>query len=483
MHMAVANRYDLFRDELYFIICGRHPQFGYADQPPLVPLIAAGMDALGAHTWIVRIPAALAAAGLVWLAVAFARLLGARTGAAIFAGLAAAFAPMLMGVTATLNTTTFEPLAWMAIAYAIARAVVLDDRRALIIAGVVAGLALEAKYALPLWLIALGVGLLVTPQRIVLARRELWIGLAIAALIALPSLVWQYANHWPFAELVRNAGDKNAHVTPLAYLLNQVFVMNPVAAPLWIGALIAAFAMPALAPMRFLAIAYVVAAAVTIASGGKDYYLASAYAPLFAIGAVAFERWSSRPALRVAYAVVLVLIAALAAPLALPILDPPVLVAYQRALHLAPQAQEKIDGAAPLPATFEDMLGWHDFVRQVGTAYASLTPAERIGTSILVENYGEAAALDVYGYRYQLPPALSGHNQYGLWGLRGQVARNILRVQRNPERLRPYCTSMRVFGTTESIDARSFENGMTIAYCAGVHPPLAQMWPDMTFLE
>ena len=82
VHLALANRYDVFRDELYFIVCGRHPAFGYVDQPPLVPLLAAGTYALGAQTWLLRLPAVLAAGGLVWLSVAFVRLLGGRSGAA-----------------------------------------------------------------------------------------------------------------------------------------------------------------------------------------------------------------------------------------------------------------------------------------------------------------------------------------------------------------------------------------------------------------
>jgi hypothetical protein len=36
MHMAFASRYDIFRNELYYIVCGRHPAFGYADEPPLL---------------------------------------------------------------------------------------------------------------------------------------------------------------------------------------------------------------------------------------------------------------------------------------------------------------------------------------------------------------------------------------------------------------------------------------------------------------
>jgi 4-amino-4-deoxy-L-arabinose transferase-like glycosyltransferase len=482
LHLAFANRYDLFRDELYFIVCGQHPAFGYADQPPLVPLLAAGTYALGAQTWLVRLPSALAAAALVWVVVAFVRLLGGRNAAAWLAGIAAAFAPIFLGLTATLNTTSFEPLAWTAIAYLLARAIVLDDRRALIIAGVVAGIAMEAKYALPLWLIALAIGLLLTPQRRLLARRELWVGVAVAAVIAAPSLAWQGHNDWPFVALIRNAGLKDAAVAPVAYMINQVLILNPLAAPLWIAGLVAPFLIAQLRPARFIAIAYVVTAVATIAGDGKDYYLAPAYPALLAIGAIALERAIRSNAVRIVYATAIIAVAALIAPLALPMLPPATLIAYERALHLAPQQQERNDAATALPSTFADMLGWHDFVHQVAVAYDAIPPANRAATSILVDNYGEAAAIDLYGPAYGLPPALSGHNQYGLWGPRGQTPRNLLRVQNNPEKLRPYCGRMRVVATTESTYARGFENGKAIAFCRDLHPPLAQLWPDLVFL-
>jgi 4-amino-4-deoxy-L-arabinose transferase-like glycosyltransferase len=482
VHMAFADRYDLFRDELYFIVCGQHPAFGYADQPPLVPLLAAGGYALGAHTWLVRFPSALAAAALVWLVVAFARLLGGRNGAACLAGIVAATTPILLGLTATLNTTSFEPLAWTAVAYALARTAILDDRRALIVAGCIAGIALEAKYALPLWLAALGIGLIVTPQRRILAFRELWIGVALAAAIAAPSIVWQAQHGWPFITLLHNAGLKDAAVKPLAYMLNQILINNPLAAPLWLAGLAVPFFIAELRVMRFVSIAYVVTAVATIAGGGKDYYLAPAYPALFAIGAVAVERAVRSGTVRTVYATAIVALAALIAPLALPILPPSMIVGYERALHLVPQQQERGDAATILPSTFADMLGWHDFVREVAAAYDTIPPGERSSTSILVDNYGEAAAVDLYGPAFGLPPALSGHNQYGFWGTRGQTPRNVLRVQNNPEKLRPYCAQMRVLATTSSTYARAFENGKAIAFCTGLHPLLAQLWPELVFL-
>jgi 4-amino-4-deoxy-L-arabinose transferase-like glycosyltransferase len=94
------------------------------------------------------------------------------------AAAAVALSPMFLGLTSTLNTTAFEPFAWTYIAYAVARAIVRHEQRFLVKAGLVAGLALEAKYAVPLFLVPLIVGAALGPSRHVLFTRHAAIGAA-----------------------------------------------------------------------------------------------------------------------------------------------------------------------------------------------------------------------------------------------------------------------------------------------------------------
>jgi hypothetical protein len=476
LHLATAGRYDIFRNELYFIVCGRHPAFGYVDQPPLIPLLAALTQSGGIHVWLLRLPAAIAAIALVPVTVALAQLLGATTRGAWLAAVAAAFAPLVVATSATLNTSSFEPLAFTAIAYYVTRAIVKNERGAFVWGGVIAGLAFEARYGILMWIAGLVLGLAIAGPRSTFRSREAWIGTGIAVLIALPNVIWQLVHGLPFVEAMRNDNAGNLTGTPAAFTIDQIVAVNILLAPLWIAGVVAPFASKRFAPYRYLAIAFVAALALVFVTHGKSYYAAAFYPTALALGAAACTRlWRSLVAV---WAVLAAVNGALALPLVLPVLTPPALKHMLDNMSFRPRPVEVAMIGAPLFEPFSDEFGWHGLAKTVEDVYASLPPSERARAAIFAENYGEAGAIDVYGNG--LPPVISGNNQYYLWGPRGYDGSVLIAVNVDPAQWAQLCESTTIaarFG--DSPYAMPYERDRPILLCRGMHPPLQQVWPRL----
>jgi hypothetical protein len=474
LYLSTAARYDSFRNELYFIACGRHPAFGYADLPPLVPLIAAATQLFGNSTWLLRIPSILAALALIPLTADFARVLGGDRTAAWMAAIAAAIAPMLIVVASTLGTPSFEAIGWTLTAYLLARALIRGESNLAIWAGVVAGITMETKYGIAGWMIGLGIGIVLTSARRLLSRRELWIGVAVAIVIAAPSLIWQALHGWPFLESIHYAREnRNFTGTPIRFEIHQIVAMNFVLAPLWIAGIVAPFTSPKLRDARFLSIAFIVATIIIFGSHGKDYYLAAAYPTMFAAGAVVctrIPRWLQ--ALWFGFAIAMT---AIALPVVLPILSPPALAHYLDAHHLRPRPSEREGIGAPLTQLFSDELGWRSMEQQVGAVYRALPPEERARAAIMASNYGEAAAIDVYGRADGLPPALCGQLEYYFWGPRDYDGSVIIHINGDPDMWAQICDKSEVVGQFGGPYVMPYENG-PIILCHGLHHPLPSIW-------
>ena len=79
VHLLTNGRYGYFRDELYYIACARHLDFGYVDQPPLsILLLRVSQLLLGGSLFAIRLLPALAGAGIVALTGLIAREMGRR---------------------------------------------------------------------------------------------------------------------------------------------------------------------------------------------------------------------------------------------------------------------------------------------------------------------------------------------------------------------------------------------------------------------
>src|SRR5438045_8408279 len=79
-HLLIANRYGIFRDELYYLACSEHLDAGYVDQPPLIAFVAwIARHVFGESLIGLRLLPALAGAATVWSTGKLARELGGST--------------------------------------------------------------------------------------------------------------------------------------------------------------------------------------------------------------------------------------------------------------------------------------------------------------------------------------------------------------------------------------------------------------------
>lgn len=477
LHLLTNSDYGVFRDELYFIICGRHLAFGYVDQPPMVPWIAAAaQSAFGVALTPLRLAPALAMTTTVALTCVYARLLGGGRYAQWLAGLCALFGPALLVDGLLLSTDMLQPLTWLGCSLALTRLAQTGDERWWLAFGACVGLSLTSKYLIAFYLIGLAVGVVATPLRKSLARPWIYAGAAIALALAAPNLGWQASHGWPFLEIGRvGSAGKNTAFSPLGFTAQQILMVGPVSAIVW-GAGLFWFARPgADARLRAIPIAYFVMVVIFFSAHGKPYYLAPIYPTLFASGGIMWETWLRRPAFRAVAAGVIAIAGLAVLPMALPVLTPESFVRYARALGMAPAPMEH-GAQSVLPQYFADMFGWREMAAEVARVYRSLPESERADAVFFGRNYGEAAAIDVYGPEYGGPQAISGHNNYFLWGPRGFKGSTVITVGDGPAALAKNFANVEVAGHIASRYAMPRETDLPVYILRRPKRQLDELW-------
>ncbi len=478
--------YSYFRDEFYYLVCGRRLAWGYVDHGPLVALQARLSTTLfGTSVLGIRMLSHLAGAAAVALTGILAWALGGRRSAQSLAMLGLLCAPEYLALDSFLSMNSVEPVFWMTCTLALILITRAPHARTLahafselpshgfpppasphiprlwILFGISAGLGLLNKPSMTFFLIALGVGLLLTPQRRILFTRWSALAIALLTLIALPNLLWQIHHGWPTLEFLRNGRleHKNVILPLLPFLNAQLLMMHPLNALLWITGLVALLRARSISHSRWIALTYLVFFALMFKFHAKDYYLAPIYPVLFAAGGLAWQvRFARTPARSHAlfafpvYETALTLTGVLLLPMALPVLSPDTWIRYTAALHLRPGNTET-SSTGPLPQFYADRFGWQQEVDLVNRAYKALSPEDRARVTIFTNNYGEAGAIDFLGARQHLglPPAISGHNTYWLWGPGNRGVDLVIAVLHDtPDQLHQKYASVTVIGPTDN---------------------------------
>jgi len=348
--------------------------------------------------------------------------------------------------------------------------------------GSVSWSASEFKTSTP-WFFSAWQSCLLTPQRRQFAQKWIWLGGLIALVIALPNILWQIERGWPTWVLLHGIAksNKNVVLSPWEFFFQQITLMNPVTFPLWFGGLIWLLVSHQGRRYRVIAFTYLIAFTEFVVMHGKNYYLAPAYPMLFVAGGVAFERFFALRLrwLKPATAFLVLVSAVVFAPVVLPILSPEKLPAYMRAIHFEVPRTETSHTAA-LPQLYADQFGWEEMVRSVARIYASLPANEQNVAAIFCQNYGEAGAIDFFGPKYGLPPALSGHQNYFYWGPGNYTGEIMIVLDDDAADEREQFRSVEDRGMVESSPwAMPWERRLHIFVCRDLKIPLRELWPKV----
>ena len=236
-HMLVAGNYGYFRDELYYIAAGHHLAPGYVDFPALIALLAALLQPFGDNLVIIHIVPALANACLIFLTGLIAREFGGGRLAQFIAALTSAVCIAFMATGSIFSMDALDQLWWTLAAYVLVLLIKRQEPRLWLLFGLVAGIGLTTKLTMLFWGLAIVVGLLLTSKRRLLWSRWVLAGGALAVLFLLPYILWNIANGLPTWEFWHHYGGITGD-GPLAYLGNQIFLINPFTVPVAILGLV-----------------------------------------------------------------------------------------------------------------------------------------------------------------------------------------------------------------------------------------------------
>jgi hypothetical protein len=454
--MYFNNRYGYFRDEFDYMACGDHLAWGYVDQPSLVPfLIRICRAVLGDSLRSVRfLPAVFSSITVVQTAV-LAREFGGGRFALMLGALAYVISPQFLSNGSLLTTNCLEPLLWTACLYFAVLAIRHEDPRYWLWFGVVAGIGMNEKYSISVLGFGVVVGLLLTRERRFLADRWIWLGGLAAFVLFLPNLMWNVANHFPFVQLMHNikASGRDVVLSPWQYFAQQMLLLNPFTAPIWITGGIALLVSVRFKAYRMIGWCYLACFIVFVALHGKNYYLSPIYPALLAAGAVVIDgalQRSGQGWLKPAIVVVLLAGGAVLAPIVIPMLPPDQFLVYLSKIPIKAPRSEHSHEHAQLPQHYADQFGWEEMVAEVNVAWQRIPLEERPGCGIFAQDYGQAGAIDFLGRRYGLPPALSGHQTYFLWGPRGYSGNCLIVLDDRKDRLEKHFESVEYVGESDN---------------------------------
>jgi hypothetical protein len=469
IHVLTNGRYGIHRDELQFLSDARHLDWGFVAYPPFTPFVERmGLEMFGVSLVGLRMFSVIAQALAIVVTGLMARELGGGRLAQVTAALAVATSGLSVFEGTEFQYTSFDYLLWVLIAYFVIRLLKSEDPRWWVVIGATIGVGLMTKYTVCFFVAGILGGMLLSQARRFFLSWWFWGGVALALLIFLPNFLWQVRHGFISLQFLQHIHVRDVDEGRANGFMRDQFIIcsNVFATPLWIAGLVY-FLLDR--RYRMLAWMYAIPLALFFFGKGRGYYLAAAYPMLFAMGAVAGERWVARLKRSWRLAVEGVFFTGLAAW---------GLFAYAILVPIASSGPLK-QFALKNNGDLREEIGWDELVKTVAGIRDSLPAEQQQSVGVLVGNYGEQGAIEILGPMYHLPAPISMTNSAWLRGYPTPQPTTLIVIgfsQAQAERAFTACRWAGHNGNSEGVKNEESESHPDIFVCGPPKMPWPEFW-------
>lgn len=395
-YILISPEYDLQRDEYLHLDQAHHLAWGYLSVPPVTSWISYIIYLLGNSVfWVKFFPALFGALTLliVWRAIETLRgnlytlILGATC--ILFSS--------LLRLNTLYQPNSLDVLCWTGFYYVIILYFTTEKTKWIYIGAIVFALGFLNKYNILFLLIGFLPALLLSNQRKVLAKKDLYLALLLGLLLILPNLLWQYNNQFPIVHHMKELAETQlVNVDRIGFLKEQLLFFIGGFFVIVAGLYALLFYKP-FHKYRFFFASIILTLLVFIYFKAKAYYAIGLYPIYIAFGAVFLSdilKTGWKRFLQPVFIIIPLLFFIPMYNLAFPNKSPEYIVKH-------PEKYKKLDMLRwedgkdhALPQDFADMLGWKELARKTDSVYAALPNQDK--TLVLCDNYGQAGAINYY---------------------------------------------------------------------------------------
>jgi hypothetical protein len=430
-YILISSDYDLQRDEYLHLDQAHHLAWGFQSVPPFTSWVSYLIHLLGNSVfWVKFFPALFGALTIyiVWKAIEelngnlFALILGATC--VLFSD--------LLRLNTLYQPNSFDVLSWTTFYFIVIKYFRTENTKWLFIGAFVFAFGFLNKYNIVFLLIGLMPSILLTEQRKIFAKKELYYSLLLGLLIILPNVIWQFKNNFPVIHHLKELSNTQLiNVNRSDFLRSQIFF--------FIGSLFviisALYALISYVPYKkyktFLW-TIIFTLIIFIYFKAKDYYAIGLYPIYISFGSVFLankikQGWKSY--LQPVFIAIPILFFLPMYKIFFPNNTPEYIISHRQTFQKLGLLRWEDGKDHELPQDYADMLGWKELALKVDSIYLKIPSKEK--TLILCDNYGQAGAINYY--TQQKVKAVSFNADYIDWFDLTKNYENLIRIKQSNE--------------------------------------------------